>query len=590
MKKHIPILLIIISLLLLGAFQGFWLYKTYQEQKDLLYKQTDNLFQTTLNAQQDSLISKSFGNSLSNIGMVLDKAVGKSKPKTKPKSKLKFKVSVKADSLSLAQQFKNSDFKITDLSISISGDDPKEMKETGKLVTFFLKSMKEKNAKDSTQKNGPSRAVFMMRTDSFSVAKLNDSVKNRVSFIKMNDSTRRQFDPKRPVFIFTGKPKSKPTSAKIDQLIKKDNRPSVTWSEAGKAGKGSEIVVKRKAFMGKKDFKFTLNDMDLNPDSLGLAYQKELQKASISLPFVIKKINTTTKESPSEHLATKIAYAGIPLVGFQAVFEGENLYLFKKLATQGLFSLLLLGIVAFSFSLIYNNLQQQKRLTILKNDFISNITHELKTPITTVGVAIEALGNFNVLANPIQTKEYLEISKSELNRLSLLVDRVLKMAVFEQTKPALHLEQFDLAEQINQVMDSMKLQFEKYKANVAFEHQNQTYLLLADRIHITNILYNLMDNALKYSQNQPQINVHLSQNQGQICLNIQDQGIGIDPVYETKVFEKFFRIPTGNTHNVKGHGLGLSYVADVVKQHGGQINLYSQLGKGTRFELIFEKQ
>ncbi len=260
-------------------------------------------------------------------------------------------------------------------------------------------------------------------------------------------------------------------------------------------------------------------------------------------------------------------------------------YIFQKILPEGLFSLLLFGCVAGAFLLVFKNLQAQRRLTELKNDFIQNVTHELKTPIATVGVAIEALRNFDAMRDPARTKEYLDISKSELNRLSLLVDKVLRMSLFEKTAPELHLESVDFQAIVNEVLASMKLQFENQDAQVSFEATGEHFVLKGDRLHLTSVVYNLLDNALKYSPDRPEIAVRLFCEANEIKLEVADRGIGISPEHRERIFEKFYRVPTGNVHNAKGHGLGLSYVASVVQQHGGRIGVEEREGGGSVFSI-----
>jgi signal transduction histidine kinase len=252
---------------------------------------------------------------------------------------------------------------------------------------------------------------------------------------------------------------------------------------------------------------------------------------------------------------------------------------------QFLFSFLLLGSVSLAFLLIYQALLRQRRLTRLKNEFISNITHELKTPITTVGVAIEALKDFQALQDPEKTREYLDISRQELNRLSMMVDKVLKMSLFEQKEPVLKTETLDMEQLIREILNTLQLQFEKSSARVRFQTEGEVFLLEADRIHLTSVIYNLIENALKYSPGKPEIDLLLQSRNGKIILSIRDQGLGIPPEYQQKIFEKFFRVPSGNTHNTKGHGLGLAYVAGVVEKHGGTIQVESREGQGSVFRL-----
>ncbi len=256
-------------------------------------------------------------------------------------------------------------------------------------------------------------------------------------------------------------------------------------------------------------------------------------------------------------------------------------YILKKILPEILFSLLLFGVVSLSFYQIDRNLKKQQRLTEIKNEFIRNITHELKTPIATVGVAIEALQHFGVAENPERSREYLDISQTELSRLSLLVDRVLKMSLFEEKEYLLKKEPVDLKLLVEEVVRTMRLQFEKSKATVRLHLDDGDYSFLGDRMHLTNVLYNLLDNALKYSPKQPEIDIFLQKSGPVQTLRIRDNGIGIPASYQNKVFEKFFRVPTGDVHNVKGHGLGLSYVAGVIAQHKGEVTIHSEEGKGT---------
>ncbi len=271
-------------------------------------------------------------------------------------------------------------------------------------------------------------------------------------------------------------------------------------------------------------------------------------------------------------------------------FSNFRPFLLKGMIPQILFSILLFSCVALSFYLVYQSLQKQRRLTELKNDFISNVTHELKTPITTVGVAIEAMSNFDALKDPAKTQEYLDISKHELNRLSILVDKVLKMSMFEKTEPELKIETLDLRELIQEILNSMKLQFEKFAAQVNFDFSGNHFHIEGDRIHLTSVIYNLLDNALKYSPSQPEIFVALANSEDRISMSVKDSGIGISQDFKDKIFDKFFRVPTGDAHNVKGHGLGLSYVASVVEQHKGTIELESEVGVGSCFKVHLPKK
>jgi signal transduction histidine kinase len=269
-----------------------------------------------------------------------------------------------------------------------------------------------------------------------------------------------------------------------------------------------------------------------------------------------------------------------------AAYNYRSLILNKMKSELG-FALFVWALVALSFWLIYRSFLQQKRLIALKNDFINNMTHELKTPITTVGVAIEAITNFGALNNPEQTKEYLDISKNELNRLSLMVDKVLKMAVFENAEAKLSIETIDIADITQEVINTMQLQCDKYNATIQLNKIGDDFTVNADKVHITSVIYNLIDNALKYGGEKPDITIDIQPFYNDFMrLSVSDKGVGIPPQYQEKIFEKFFRVPTGDVHTVKGHGLGLNYVKNVIEQHGGKLHIESVEGKGSTFSVF----
>lgn len=271
---------------------------------------------------------------------------------------------------------------------------------------------------------------------------------------------------------------------------------------------------------------------------------------------------------------------------FGAEISAYKPYLLRKIGPQIAFSILLFACVSLAFLFVYQSLRKQIRLTEIKNEFIRNMTHELKTPISTVSVAIEALQNFDALDNPARTQEYLAISQLELNRLSLLVDKVLRMSLFEQGDPELKTEPIDFRALVEEVLVAMKLQFEKYRAVVSLSISGTDFSLRGDRLHLVSVLYNLLENALKYSPLPPHITLDLSHTEHHLTLKVRDEGQGIPAEYLGRIFEKFFRVPTGDVHNVKGHGLGLNYVAGVVRLHHGSIAVESKEGIGTEFTVM----
>jgi two-component system, OmpR family, phosphate regulon sensor histidine kinase PhoR len=318
-------------------------------------------------------------------------------------------------------------------------------------------------------------------------------------------------------------------------------------------------------------------------------YRTALQRENINTAFAIRVTPLdTSKIYPTfpDDLDGNIVTIGFtrPL-SYEVLFQNNTWYLLRRISQPILVSVLLLGVTIFSFLLLYRNLKQQQKLAQLKNDFISNMTHELKTPIATVSVAIEALRSFDALDDRETTNEYLDISAQEIQRLGLLVDKVLKLSMFENREIALNKEQFDIRALARGVMASMKLQFEKQLTVTALQTTGNNFIITADKLHLTSVLYNLLDNALKYSTKNPDILVHIIDHKQFLEIRVVDHGIGIAQEYKTKIFEKFFRIPNGNRHNTKGYGLGLSYVSHIVQRHMGFIEVESELGKGSTFSV-----
>jgi len=321
------------------------------------------------------------------------------------------------------------------------------------------------------------------------------------------------------------------------------------------------------------------------------AYTNVLKEQRLNIPFSITKIENDKEGDDHDRAFNQVTVGFAHPVTYKLELGNTFPYLMRQITQPILFSILLLSIIISTFVLLYRNLLKQRRLAELKNEFISNITHELKTPIATVGVAIEALKNFNAIQDPERTKEYLDISQNELQRLSILVDKVLKLSMFESKRIELKKEEFDLKQLVEETMNVMKLQFEKHKATVSMQTEAHPFTIEADRLHITSVLYNLLDNALKYSKENPVIEVKLTALPGDIYeLKISDNGIGISKEYQRKIFDKFFRVPMGNQHNTKGYGLGLSYVSEIVQRHMGFITVDSELGKGTTFTVKLPKK
>jgi len=323
------------------------------------------------------------------------------------------------------------------------------------------------------------------------------------------------------------------------------------------------------------------------------AYKIELLKSGIDVPYIMQRVQGKPRDLeqpvPADQLKTSCLFIGLSTpFAYQASFDNPFRYILRRLRLPLCMSVLLLGFTTVAFIFLYRNLKQQQQLAVIKNDFISNMTHELKTPISTVKVAVEALRHFDALNDPQKTREYLDISALELQRLSLLVDKVLKLSSFENKEIELNKTEVDLHELAAETIAAMRLQLEKTGAFVQLNTSGERWIVKADRTHMSSVLSNLLDNALKYCKEIPAITIHLLENTGPkatIDLVVTDNGIGIPAAYISRIFEKFFRVPSGDHHNIKGYGLGLSYVHHIVTRHNGSIAVESKDGKGTTFTI-----
>ena len=266
-------------------------------------------------------------------------------------------------------------------------------------------------------------------------------------------------------------------------------------------------------------------------------------------------------------------------------FPREKNYLLKTLwillSASGLVILVLIGSFYYTISTIH----RQKRYSQIKNDFIGNMTHEFKTPISTIALAGEMLSDSAVKKTPEKVDRFVKMIQEENKRLGVLVESILQTAVLDKGDFKLKRTAFDLHDVISSAIEKVQLQVDQKGGRLRAALDAKDASLYADKVHITNIVYNLLDNALKYSKDVPDITI-ATQNIGQgIVLSVRDNGIGISKENQKKVFEQFYRVSSGNVHNVRGFGLGLSYVKAIVQKHGGEITLDSELGKGSTFKV-----
>jgi signal transduction histidine kinase len=266
-------------------------------------------------------------------------------------------------------------------------------------------------------------------------------------------------------------------------------------------------------------------------------------------------------------------------------FPGQKKYIRGTMGMLGSSTILFTVFMVISFAFALYVIFRQKKLSDIKSDFVSNMTHELKTPISTISLASQMLSDTSIPEEKKNMRHISRIIQTESKRLGYQVERVLQMAVLDQGHLVLKKTSVNLHDLIHTVEHNFSLQVESLHGTLTMDYGARNDEVYGDRVHLTNVITNLVDNAIKYSPDTPKIQLKTFNERGTLCITVEDNGIGISKENQKKVFEKFFRVSTGNVHDVKGFGLGLSYVKLIVEQHGGTISLNSELNYGTTFKI-----
>lgn len=289
-------------------------------------------------------------------------------------------------------------------------------------------------------------------------------------------------------------------------------------------------------------------------------------------------------ETPAKFVKTKdfVYYFGIYFPGIQS-------YIWRELSVVIIFSIAVILItIFFGYSILI--ILQQKRLSELQREFINTMTHEFKTPISTINIAADVLANKEIVKTPERLVTYTNLIKQENTRLNNQVERVLQLARLEKKNFGLKKEPLDLNELVKSVCESFEMNAQKQNFEIRYHLEAAQTDILADRLHLTNMIFNLIDNAIKYRKEELVITVSTYNQHEGVLLQIEDTGIGISKDYINKVFNLFYRVPTGNLHNVKGFGLGLYYVKTICRKHRWNIHLESVLGVGSKFVITIPQK
>lgn len=266
-------------------------------------------------------------------------------------------------------------------------------------------------------------------------------------------------------------------------------------------------------------------------------------------------------------------------------FPEKKQYIINQVWIPVLSSLIFVGIIISCFIYAIRVIIKQKNLSEIKNDFINNMTHEFKTPIATVSLAVEALQDPELINQDTFRNRYLSIIKDENKRLGTQVEKVLQSATLDKKDFKLKIEPVDINELINAAKKQIELQVENKGGRISFDTKITNTWIQGDHFHLSHMINNLLDNSIKYAKDKPIISIKSWDDADHVMISIEDNGIGMSKDAVKKIFDKFYRVPTGNLHDVKGFGLGLSYVKTMLEAHHGEIQVSSELGKGSTFTL-----
>jgi len=339
-----------------------------------------------------------------------------------------------------------------------------------------------------------------------------------------------------------------------------------------------DSVLKTELKTGKfpKDYKFTVTDAYNQPlkfDEVPESYSKTLDTVATS------KTQLFPGNALDEELYVHVS------------FPKQKSFLIKEMWAPLLvnFALVLLIVVAFVF--MFRTILTQKKLSELKNDFISNMTHEFKTPISTISLACQAMNDKDMMGETAieTTAPYVRMIVAENERLGILVERILQSATLDKKEVRMRNEELNLNEIILDIAQRAKFGITNPQGGINVSVPDEVITVVGDRFHVTNMISNLIDNAVKYSNGAPQVDVSLKRSGKNVLMVVKDQGIGIKKEHINKIFDKLYRIPTGNVHNVKGFGLGLSYVKAIADLHNWNVSVKSKFGSGSEFTVTISE-
>lgn len=327
--------------------------------------------------------------------------------------------------------------------------------------------------------------------------------------------------------------------------------------------------------------------------------KNELASRNIKTPFEIgiydsmknKFIYETTGNYTKKMMQKGMAFQMFPSDFLTApnylyiFFPSKQIFVIRGLRNMLFISALLIALIVTIFFYVLISFLRQKKLSEERNEFVSNMTHELKTPIASISLAAQVLSDKKILQNQQLKNFYLNVIQKDSSRLNAMVEKVLQTTLLENKEIALNKEETDLSELIQQAIKNIQIQLEQNKVEIHTFFLAQKHKVFVDKMHFTNVFFNLLDNAIKYNNKKPEIIIKTQNLNDELIVEVIDNGIGIAKQEQKRIFEKLYRVPSGNIHDVKGFGLGLNYVQKIVNLHNGSISVDSEIGKGSTFRI-----
>jgi len=267
------------------------------------------------------------------------------------------------------------------------------------------------------------------------------------------------------------------------------------------------------------------------------------------------------------------------------IFPEKKQFIMAEMGTLFITSVILILIVLVMFWRTTLSLIREKKISEHTTDFLNNMTHEFKTPLTNIALAGKMIIKDSTSKQEDKIKHYSGIILEENAKLKLQVEQVLSMTALERGEIPLRKSELDFHELINDSLKYISIQIENKQGNLKLNLDADKFIVMGDKTHLTNAMCNLIDNAIKYSKGKPELSIQTSAVAENLIVIVSDKGIGIEKEYQKKIFDKYFRVPTGDVHDVKGFGLGLAYIKKIIELHGGTIELQSEKGKGTTFTI-----